>query len=169
MIQTKSSLPSTVHDPTTSNPKRRRNGTTAERQHSTNSSFTPGLIVYMRSWSVTAPSLAFVGFAEDGGRLLDGSAGARQAALVDGQLVPAGVDRLAQAGDGQVGQLLGDPLEAPADLVELTGHEIRPPRRHPRCQADGGRRRRRRRDATRSPGWRWPRRARPPARSPPAC
>ena len=47
---------------------------------------------------------------------------ARQAALFHGQLVSARVDRLAQANDGEVGQLLGDDAQAPRDLLELAGH-----------------------------------------------
>ena len=69
-----------------------------------------------------AGSLAVVGLPQDGGRLLDGPAGAGQAALVHRQLGAARVDRLAQADEGQVGQLLGDALEPCADVVELTGH-----------------------------------------------
>ena len=48
------------------------------------------------------------GSSQDGDRLLDGPAGAGEAPLVDGQLGAAGVDRLPQPRDGQVGQLLGD-------------------------------------------------------------
>src|SRR5436309_7237816 len=68
-----------------------------------------------------------VRFLEDVDRLLDGAARTRQSLLVDRQLGAARVDRLAQADDGQVGELLGDGLQPAADLVELTRHRG-PPR-----------------------------------------
>ena len=52
-----------------------------------------------------------VGLAQDTDRLLDRPAGPRQPALVDRQLVATGVDALLEPLDGEVGQLLGDPLE----------------------------------------------------------
>jgi hypothetical protein len=65
---------------------------------------------------------AVVRLLQDGRRLLHGATGPGQAPLVDRQLGPACVDRLAQADHGQVGQLLGDAFEPCADVVELTGH-----------------------------------------------
>ncbi len=54
--------------------------------------------------------------------LLHRAAGPGEAPLVDRQLVAAGVDRLAQPLQREVGQLLGDGLEPAADVVELSGH-----------------------------------------------
>ena len=57
-------------------------------------------------------------------RLVDRPSGTCQPPLVDRQLVAPGIDRLAQALDGQVGQLLADRLEPLADVVELPGHRL---------------------------------------------
>ena len=67
-------------------------------------------------------SVELIGLLEDGGRLLDGSAGTGQALLVDRQLGAPGIDRLLEPLDGEVGQLLGDLLEAGPYVVELSGH-----------------------------------------------
>ena len=61
-------------------------------------------------------------FAEDGDGSLHRPPGAREAALVNRKLGAASIDRVPQPGDGEVGELLGYPFEAAADLVELTGH-----------------------------------------------
>ena len=63
-----------------------------------------------------------VGFAEDVGGLLDGAAGAGQTTFIDRQLGAAGVDRLAQTKDCQVGQFLGDRFQPRSDVVELASH-----------------------------------------------
>ncbi len=68
------------------------------------------------------PSVVVIWLREEGCRLLDGAPGSRQATLVDGQLVAAGVDRLLETLDRQVGELLRDRLEASSQIVELTGH-----------------------------------------------
>jgi hypothetical protein len=66
-----------------------------------------------------------VALAEDVGRFLDGSAGPGEAPLVHRELGPPGVDGLAEAGDGQIGQLLGDALQPLTDVVEFAGHRTR--------------------------------------------
>src|SRR5688572_8239868 len=63
-----------------------------------------------------------VGLLQELDGLFDGAARTREPLLVDRQLVAAGVDGLAEALDGEVGELLGDALEPPADVVELSGH-----------------------------------------------
>ncbi len=60
----------------------------------------------------SAQAVEVVGLPQDPDGLLDGPASSSQASLVDGQLVPAGVDALLQPLDGEVGQLLGDGLAA---------------------------------------------------------
>src|SRR5690606_36284428 len=63
-----------------------------------------------------------VRLAEQPRGLLHRASGPGQAALVDRELGAAGVDRLAEALDGEVGQLLADGLQPLADVVELAGH-----------------------------------------------
>ena len=45
-----------------------------------------------------------------------------QTALVDRQLLAAGVDGLTQPLDGQIGHFLADRLQAVTDVIELSGH-----------------------------------------------
>src|SRR5437763_12141060 len=96
-------------------------------------------------------SFRVVRLLEDGDRLLDGPAGTGQALLVHRQLGAPGIDRFAQADDRQIGQLLGDALQAAPDFVELTGH--RWPQRSVRT--DGGHRAPQLADAGCILGWRW--------------
>jgi len=62
-----------------------------------------------------------VGFAQDGDGLLHRPAGAREAPLVDRELRAAGVDRLPQSHDGQVGQP-ASPLAI--ETAKLRGYDI---------------------------------------------
>src|SRR6185437_9811376 len=85
-----------------------------------------------------APDLVvvIVAVGQDGDGALDGPTGAGDAALGGGGIrhgavlavLPRRRGRLAQAVEGQVGQLLGQLLQAGADLVEV-GHQRRPPPR----------------------------------------
>src|SRR3954465_9750224 len=76
--------------------------------------------IAIRAMPVSYPldGVELIGLAENVDRLLHRPPGPGQPALVDGQLAAAGVDRLAQPNDGEVGQLLGDALESVADVVE---------------------------------------------------
>jgi hypothetical protein len=72
----------------------------------------------------TGSEVEVVGFLEEHDGLLDGAAGPGEATLVDRVLLASGIDRFPQAHDGEIGQLLADPLEASPDLVEFTGHDL---------------------------------------------
>ena len=70
--------------------------------------------------------VVLVDLVEDVHRLLDRPPGAAQQLLVHRELAPAGDDAVAQAHDGEVGELLADALEPPLDVVELACHEAEP-------------------------------------------
>lgn len=71
-----------------------------------------------------SPSAFVVALIQQMDGLLHRPPGPAETPLVDRQLVPACVDGLLQTHDGQVGQLVGDPLQPTADLVELTRHDV---------------------------------------------
>lgn len=63
-----------------------------------------------------------IGFAKDSSRLFDRTARLGQPPLIDGKLVAAGIDRLAQPLHTEVGQLFGDRLQTQSNVVEFSSH-----------------------------------------------
>ena len=71
---------------------------------------------------MTGSEVTVIGLAKHIGSLLDRTASLCQTTFVDGELVPARIDRITQSLHAQLHQFLGYCVQPFADVVELTRH-----------------------------------------------